>query len=233
MLVGESVTDKERNRKLYLWVRNTPKLIPMQILSVNVGLPKEYEWQGRTVRTAILKHPTPGPVRLAPAFVEGDEQANKRVHGGPNKAVYSYDAQFYTFWQEAGKTLEMGAFGENLTTEGLPDSEAGLGDTFRMGTAVLMVVQPRFPCNNLNVRFNDATMVKQFQQARRHGIYYKVLEAGQVGPGDRIERIETAPYGVTIQDVVDQFYEKSPDPAFIEKLFRFPNLTNYLKEHFS
>jgi MOSC domain-containing protein YiiM len=204
----------------------------MQILSVNVGLPQEYEWQGRTVRTGILKHPVSGPVRLAPAFVEGDEQANKRVHGGPNKAVYSYDAQFYTFWREAGKTLEAGAFGENLTTEGLPDHEAGLGDTFRMGTAVLMVVQPRFPCNNLNVRFQDATMVKQFAQARRHGIYFRVLEAGHVSPGDPIERLETAPYGITIQDVVDQFYEKTPDPVFVQKLFQFPNLTNYLKEHF-
>lgn len=205
----------------------------MHILSVNVGLPKEYEWKGRTVRTAIFKEPVSGPIRLAPAFVEGDEQANKRVHGGPNKAVYSYDKQFYSFWENLGKVCPPGTFGENLTTEGLPDSEAGLGDTFRVGTAMLMVVQPRFPCNNLNVRFNDATMVKQFQQARRHGIYFRVLEEGHVRPGDAIERIEVAPYGISIQDVVDQFYEKKTDPAFIEKLFQFPYLTNYLREHFS
>jgi MOSC domain-containing protein YiiM len=209
----------------------------MHILHVNVGLPKEYEWQGRTVRTAIEKHPTPGPVAIARTSVEGDEQANKRVHGGPNKAVYSYDSSFYDFWREAGKTwiagpLEPGAFGENLTTEGLPDSLATLGDTFRMGTAVLMVVQPRFPCNNLNVRFNDPTMIKQFQQARRHGIYFRVVEPGLVSPGDVIERVESAPYGVTIQDVVDQFYEKTPDPAFLEKLVAFPYLTTYLKERF-
>ena len=209
----------------------------MHILSVNVGLPKEYEWQGRTVRTAIAKYPTPGPVALARTSVEGDEQANKRVHGGPNKAVYSYDASFYTFWQEAEKTriagpLEPGYFGENLTTEGLPDSIVTLGDTFRVGTAVLMAVQPRFPCNNLNVRFNDPTMVKQFQRARRHGIYFRVVEAGHVSPGNTIERIESAPYGVTIQDVVDQYYEKKPDPVFLEKLLTFPYLTKYLKEHF-
>lgn len=210
----------------------------MHILSVNVGLPKDYQWQGRHVRTAIEKYPTPGPVALAPAFVEGDEQANRRVHGGPDKAVYSYDASFYTFWQEAGKTriakpLEPGHFGENLTTEGLPDSLVTLGDTFRVGTALLMAIQPRFPCNNLNVRFNDPTMVKQFQQARRHGIYFRVLEAGHVSPGDAIERVESAPYGVTIQEVVDQFYAKTPDTVFLEKLFRFPHLTTYLREHFS
>jgi len=204
----------------------------MHILSVNVGLPKEYEWQGRTVRTAIVKHPTPGPVALAPTSVEGDEQANKRVHGGPDKAVYSYDKSYYTYWAEAGKTLDPGSFGENLTTEGLPDNLVTLGDTFRAGTAMLMAVQPRFPCNNLNVRFNDSTMVKQFQQARRHGIYFRVVEAGNVSPGDAIERIGLAPYGVTIQDVVDQFYTRKPDPAFVERLFAFPYLTRYLREHF-
>ncbi len=209
----------------------------MIVLHVNVGLPKEYEWQGRTVRTAIAKHPVPGPVALARTSIEGDEQANKRVHGGPNKAVYAYDSSFYTFWEEAGKTriagpLEPGNFGENLTTEGLPDSIVTLGDTFRVGTAVLMAVQPRFPCNNLNVRFNDPTMIKQFQQARRHGIYFRVVEAGHVSPGDAIERIESSPYGVTIQDVVDQFYAKTPDAAFVEKLFEFPYLTDYLREHF-
>lgn len=204
----------------------------MHILSVNVGLPKEYEWQGRTVRTAIAKHPTPGPVALARTSVEGDEQANKRVHGGPDKAVYSYDTSFYTYWTEAGKTLAPGSFGENLTTGGLPDSLVTLGDTFRAGTALLMAVQPRFPCNNLNVRFNDPTMVKQFQQARRHGIYFRVVEAGHVSPGDTIARIESAPYGVTIQDVVDQFYTRKPDPAFVERLFAFPYLTRYLREHF-
>ncbi len=210
----------------------------MHILSVNVGLPKEYEWQSRTVRTAIAKHPTPGPVAIARTSIAGDEQANKRVHGGPDKAVYSYDSSFYTFWREAGKTrvagpLEPGNFGENITTEGLPDSLAGLGDTFRMGTAVLMVVQPRFPCNNLNVRFNDPTMIRQFQEARRHGIYFRVVEAGLVSPGDAIERVESAPYGITIQDVVDQYYEKTPDAAFVKKLFQFPYLTKYLREHFS
>ena len=205
----------------------------MHIQHVNVGLPKEYEWQGRTVCTAIAKHPTPGPVAIAPDSVEGDEQANKRVHGGPDKAVYSYDASFYAFWTEAGKALEPGHFGENLTTEGLPDSIVTLGDTVRVGTAVLMAIQPRFPCNNLNVRFNDPTMIKQFRQARRHGIYFRVLEAGHISPGDAIERIELASYGITIQDVVDQFYAKTPDPAFLEKLFGFPYLTTYLRKHFT
>lgn len=204
----------------------------MYIQTVNVGLPQTHTWKGRSVRTAIFKHPVEGPVRLEMTSIEGDEQANKRVHGGPNKAVYAYDMAFYRFWEETGKTLESGHFGENLTTVGLPDHEAGLGDTFRVGTAVLMVVQPRFPCNNLNVRFNDSTMVKQFQQARRHGIYFRVVEPGEVKAGDIIERLETAPYGVTIQHVVDEFYSKTPDPHFLSKLAQFPYLTNYLREHF-
>lgn len=207
----------------------------MRLLSVNVGLPRDYSWQGRSVRTAIFKDPVTGPVRVEALNLTGDQQADLRVHGGPDKAVYTYAAEHYNFWASqlpADAPAEPGAFGENLTTAGLLEHEVRVGDEFLIGTAVLRAVQPRQPCYKLNLRFADANMVRRFAAAGRSGIYFQVLRAGLVQAGDAIQLHQPSPYGATIQDVVDLFYGVRQDPAATEELLRIPYFPASLRAHF-
>ena len=142
----------------------------MRVASVNVGMPREVEWDGRTVVTGIFKSPvaTKRPVRRL--SIDGDGQADLAVHGGPDKAVYAYPGEHYGFWGERlGRELTPGIFGENLTTEGLLEDAVHIGDEFRIGTARLVVTQPRLPCFKLGIRFADPGMVKSFLQAGKRG----------------------------------------------------------------
>lgn len=204
----------------------------MKILSVNVGRPQAWPWQGQLVTTAIFKNPVEGPVQLVGNNFEGDQQANLRVHGGPNKAVYAYDREHYEFWKAEMPTyaFQDGNFGENLTTEGLPDHAVRLGDQFRLGSAVLMAVQPRFPCSKLGLRFNDVGMTKRFAQALRHGIYFRVVQEGTVRAGDVIELVKKSAVPVTLQDVVNAFYGLEKDEALLDAMVKFPHLPRYVRE---
>jgi MOSC domain-containing protein YiiM len=157
----------------------------MRVVSVNVGLPRVHTWQGRFVRTAIFKDPIKGPVALRGDNFEGDAQADLSVHGGKDKAVYAYPADHYADWQALlGRDLSPGAFGENLTTEGLIEEHTHIGDEFRVGTARLVVTQPRMPCHKLGLRFGDVGMIRTFLKVGRPGIYFAVVEEGVVAPGD-------------------------------------------------
>ncbi len=204
----------------------------MNIVSVNVGRPQTLPWRGQLVTTAIFKTPVEGPVRLVGNNFQGDEQADLRVHGGPNKAVYAYDREHYEFWKAEmpGYEFADGNFGENLTTVGLTDDTVRLGDQFRLGSAVLMAVQPRFPCAKLGLRFNDPKMTKRFASALRHGIYFRVLEEGSVQAGDAIELVEPSDVPVTIQDVVNAFYGLKTDEEKLEAMANFPHLPRYVRE---
>jgi len=204
----------------------------MRIQSVNVGRPQTLPWQGKFITTAIFKTPVAGPVSLVGHNFAGDEQADRRVHGGPNKAVYAYDRAHYEFWKTElpGYAFTDGNFGENLTTEGLTDDTVRLGDQFRIGSAVLMAVQPRFPCSKLGLRFNDVSITKRFADARRHGIYFRVVEEGTVQTGDAIELVEKSAVPVTIQDVVNAFYGLETDPALLDAMRKFPHLPGYVRE---
>lgn len=204
----------------------------MRIVSVNVGRPQTLSWRGKLVTTAIFKSPVAGPVRLVGNNFVGDEQADRRVHGGPNKAVYAYDRAHYEFWKTElpGYAFTDGNFGENLTTEGLTDDTVRLGDQFRMGSAVLMAAQPRFPCAKLGLRFNDAGMTKRFADVRRHGIYFRVVEEGAVRAGDAIEWVKRSDVPVTIQDVVNAFYGLETDEALLNAMGKFPHLPRYVRE---
>src|SRR4051795_10501685 len=135
----------------------------MNVLSVNVGTPSEVEWRSDLVETAIYKAPVTAPVMVRRLNLEGDRQADLSVHGGPDKAVYVYPSEHYPFWREdlAGAALPWGAFGENLTVEGLNEAERRVGDVLRIGTAEFMVTQPRLPCYKLNLRFQRPDMVKR------------------------------------------------------------------------
>lgn len=204
----------------------------MNILSVNVGRPQTRLWQGKSVTTSIFKSPVAGPVRVVKNNLDGDEQADLRFHGGVNKAVYAYDQEHYEFWKTELRlnNLEPGAFGENLTTVGLLDSDVRLGDQFRVGSAVLMAVQPRFPCFKLGLRFNDPAMVKRFAKALRHGIYFQVVEEGSLRAGDAIELVKPSDVAVTIQDVVNAFYGLEKDEVKLEAMLQFSGLPQHVRE---
>src|SRR5438270_7187830 len=163
----------------------------MRVISVNVGLPREVDWQGRRVRTGIFKAPVAGHVALRRHNLTGDAQADLTVHGGRDKAVYAYPVEHYDFWREQlpSRELPFGVFGENLTTEGLREDEVRIGDEFAIGTARLVVTQPRMPCYKLGLRFGDPQMPKRFVAHRRPGIYFAVVEEGEIGSGDGSERV--------------------------------------------
>ncbi|AWM32834.1 MOSC domain-containing protein [Hymenobacter nivis] len=200
----------------------------MRIISVNIGLPQDVEWHGQTVRTSIFKRPAVGPVAVLAEHLAGDGQADLRVHGGPDKAVYAYPHEHYTYWQQhlPAELLVPGAFGENLTTSGLLESAVPVGALYCVGTAVLMAVQPRRPCAKLGIRLNDPTMVRRFEEARRSGVYFRVIQEGTIQAGDALVLVEPRPPGdVTIQDMVDGIALPNKDFAKIEAMLRLPSLS--------
>jgi MOSC domain-containing protein YiiM len=187
------------------------------------------------VHTAIFKVPVSGPVALVGHSLAGDAQADLRVHGGLNKAVYAYAHEHYAYWETvlpAGTLPGPGAFGENLTTQGLLESQVRVGDEFEIGTAVLRAVQPRQPCFKLNLRFDDPRMVPRFAASGRPGIYFQVRREGVVQAGDALELYEQSPFAVTIQDVIDLFYGVRQDPAAVQELLTIPYLPPSLRAHF-
>jgi len=160
------------------------------VRSVNVGTAREIEWHGRSWQTGIFKSPVGGAVRVEGVQLAGDEQADLSVHGGPEKSVYAYPCEHYAWWREqlpdAAPLEDPGAFGENLTTEGLLETEAGIGDLLRVGTALLRVTEPRLPCAKLGLRFDDPQMTRRFHEAARNGIYFAIEQAGEIAAGDEI-----------------------------------------------
>jgi MOSC domain-containing protein YiiM len=160
------------------------------IVSVNVGRPRVIEWRGRRVRTSIWKAPVSDRVRIEGVNLAGDEQADHRVHGGPNKAVYGYATEDYEWWAgELGGALEPGTFGENLTTKRIDLDALDRGEHLAVGTAVLAVRGPRQPCYKLGIRMGDDAFVERFGAAGRLGRYFAIVEAGDVAVGDAITRV--------------------------------------------
>ena len=171
-----------------------------RLLSVNVGTPRPLgPYRGGTVRSAIGKVPVDGRVRVEGVNVAGDDQADRSVHGGPDKAVYAYAVEDSRWWgAELGRDLPPGAFGENLTVEGVDVSGAVIGERWRIGTVELEVCQPRFPCFKLGLRFGDPKMLKRFTKAERPGAYLRIRREGELGAGDAIEVGERPAHGVTV-----------------------------------
>ena len=206
----------------------------MHLLSVNIAEPSDVDWHGKIIRTSIFKQPVAGVVQVQADHLAGDGQADLRHHGGPDKAVYAYPAEHHAYWAAhlPPAKLVPGAFGENLTTEGLFESEVRLGDCFRVGTAVLKAMQPRVPCFKLNVRLDDEQMVRRFQRAGRSGIYFGIEQPGTVQAGDRIELLRRSAYAVTIQQAVDCYYSREPDLPTIQAILAVPFLRPSLRAHF-
>jgi MOSC domain-containing protein YiiM len=178
----------------------------MRIVSVNVGRPQEIRPGGQLVRTSIFKAPVDGRVRVRTLNIDGDEQSDLTVHGGPDKAVYLYPSEHYAYWQAQLPDLSFpwGAFGENLTIEGLLEDEVCVGDHLRIGTAEFVVTQPRMPCYKLSVRFDRKDMVKRFYRSGRNGFYVSVFQEGDIGVGDVVELHPAAGERLSIASVVNE-----------------------------
>ena len=174
-----------------------------RVIAVSVGRPQQLSVRrGRPQMSAIRKTPVSGPVRVEGINLVGDEQADRRVHGGPDKAVYAYAAEDTAWWaQELGRELGPAAFGENLTTEGIDVSGAVIGERWRIGTVELEVCQPRLPCAKLGRKFDDPMMVKRFAEAERPGAYLRIIREGSLQAGDAIEVSGRPEHGVTIRQV--------------------------------
>lgn len=196
----------------------------MQVLSVNVGTPAIVQLPDRTVVTSIFKFPVSGRVAVRGHNIAGDRQADLTVHGGPYKAVYCYAWEHYRFWSEQLPDTELapGIFGENLTTAGLIEEEANVGDRFRVGSAVLQVTQPRMPCYKLGIRFGLPDMVKRFWESGLSGIYFSIVEEGEVAAGDRIERVARISDSISVADVVRLYRGDETNPEKIERALRAP-----------
>ena len=170
------------------------------MISVNVGLPRVVEWKGRTITTGIFKEPVEGRTTLHRLNLDGDRQVDLTVHGGPDKAVYAYPAEHYAHWRQElpGMELPWGTFGENLSTEGLLEDSVNIGDRFRIGTAEVQVTQPRVPCYKLSSKFRRDDMIKRFLASQRSGFYLRVLQEGEVAPGDPFELTSRDANNVTV-----------------------------------
>jgi MOSC domain-containing protein YiiM len=206
----------------------------MKLLAISVGRPRDVQWRGRSVQTSIFKTPVSGRVRVTRGNVEGDQQSDLSVHGGLDKAVYAYPAEHYPFWRRELPDAELpwGAFGENLTTEGLLEDEVRIGDRYRVGTAELVVTQPRMPCYKLGIRFGSPDMVKRFLQSRRSGFYFAVEREGEAGAGDVIERITRHERRLTVADVVMLYAADSTNQPLLESASDHPSLPAAWREYF-
>ncbi len=205
-----------------------------RLISVNVGEPRELLWMGRTVKTGIFKDAIRGRVAVRRLNLNGDKQADLSVHGGLDKAVYLYPAEHYVYWQEEypGMQLPWGMFGENLTTEGMLEDEVSIGDQFRVGSVELMVTQPRLPCYKLGIRFGRDDIIKRFMAAGRPGFYLRVLQEGEVGAGDTIERISRDNGEVTVSDVFRLIGKDRDDTETLRRAVQVKTLPDSLRSHF-
>jgi MOSC domain-containing protein YiiM len=209
----------------------------MKLVSVNIGLPREVTWRGRSTTTAIYKQPLGGRVALRKLNLDGDQQADLTVHGGEHKAVYCYPLVHYDYWRRElpGQELPMGAFGENFTTDGLLEDSVHLGDQFSVGSAEAVVTQPRLPCYKLGVRFKSDDMVKRFFASRRTGFYLAVAREGEVGAGDEIKVIARDPNGVPVSEITRLYAERrygDSDVTSVRRVLRVAALPESWKEYF-
>ena len=191
----------------------------MQVISVNVGLPREVIWKGITVRTGIFKDPVNGPVTIRKLNLAGDQQADLTVHGGAEKAVYAYPSEHYEYWRRKLPEVQFswGKFGENFTTEGLAEDSLCIGDRLRVGSAMLMVTQPRMPCYKLALRFDRDDMIKRFLTSQRSGFYFSVIEEGEAQAGSKVEIMSRDPHRVAVVDIVRLYLRQAHDPELLHR----------------
>lgn len=206
----------------------------MKLLSVNVSQPKEVSYNGERIKTGIFKEPVPGRTMMRRLNIDGDGQGDLSVHGGIHKAVYVYSVEHYDYWKrELGREdLTYGKFGENLTVEGLLEGAVHIGDVFRIGEALVEVSQPRVPCFKLGIKMGDPRIVKPFLESKRVGFYVRVLEEGEVGAGDAIERTKVGEGQMTVKEIVHLRHSKNANIRAVEKAASLPALTPSWRDSF-
>ena len=206
----------------------------LRLLSLNVGLPREVRFQGELVTTGIFKEPVRGRVRIRKLNIDGDKQADLKVHGGVDKAVYAYAREHYDYWRQElpDMSLPWGMFGENFTTEGMFEEMVNIGDQFKVGTAKLVATQPRMPCYKLGVKFGRMDIIKRFLASGLTGIYFKVIEEGELRQGDEIKLVKKDKNNVTIKDIVRLYTVDKDDVETIERAIKVKDLPNGWRSHF-
>lgn len=206
----------------------------MKLVSVNVGLPREVDWHGRSVRTSIWKNPVEGLVRVGALNLEGDKQSDLSVHGGADKAVYAYPSEHYSYWRRELPSMELpwGAFGENFTTQGLLEEKVHIGDRFRIGSAEFVVTQPRMPCFKLGIRFGRPDMLKHFLRSGRTGFYLSVLHEGQVAAGNSIDYVAGEKPGVAVSDIVSLYTTDAENQELLRQVSQLPALPEQWRDYF-
>src|SRR4026207_2237748 len=206
----------------------------MKLISVNVGRPRLVSYNGNPVSTGICKDPVAGRGILRTLNLDGDRQADLSVHGGPTKAVYVYPSEHYEFWRQElpEMTLPWGMFGENFTTEGLFETEVNIGDKFQVGSALLMVTEPRMPCYKLGINVGRSDTIRRFRGSERTGFYFAVLQEGEVGAGDQIEMVERGKEAVRVNDITRLFSRDKHNAALLRRAIETEALPESWKEHF-
>ena len=209
----------------------------MRLISVNVGLPRDVTWHDKHVTTGIFKHPVEGRVAVSKLNLDGDRQADLSVHGGEHKAVYCYPIEHYDYWKRElpGRELPLAVFGENFTTAGLTEDVVHLGDQFSVGSALVIVTQPRLPCYKLGLRFQSDDMVKRFLESGRTGFYVAVGREGEVGAGDEITEVSRDPHAVSVSEIFRLHVAKAystDDVASVRRVLRVAALPESWKDYF-
>jgi MOSC domain-containing protein YiiM len=208
--------------------------LKMKLISVNVGLPREVIWKGKTVTTGIFKEPVSKRVMVRSLNLDGDGQADLTVHGGEDKAVYVYPFEHYDYWRgELPDTeLALGIFGENFTITRLREEEVNIGDCFHIGNVHLMVTQPRLPCYKLGIRFGQPDMVKRFLASRRTGFYFRVLQEGEVGAGDTLELVSRDENNITVADITQLYVREQDNPELLHRAAQLEALPRSWRDYF-
>src|SRR5271170_976099 len=204
------------------------------VVSVNVGLPREVEWQGKIVRTAVWKKPVVGRVMARRLNLDGDGQGDLRGHGGEHRAVMVYQLDSYRYWENylQRHDFEYGQFGENLTVDGLPDAEVCIGDRYRIGSALFEVSQPRVTCYRVGIRTDDPQMAAKVVAHHRPGFYFRVLEEGEVGAGDEIIKVADGPEHLSVAEVDAMLYLRIRTREQLDRALRTPALSEGWKSSF-
>jgi MOSC domain-containing protein YiiM len=209
----------------------------MKLVSINCGLPRETVWHGKSVTTSIYKEPVEGRIVLRTLNLDGDRQADLSVHGGKDKAVYCYPIEHYDYWKTelTGQQLITGAFGENFTIEGLYEDAVHIGDKFSVGSAEVLVTQPRLPCYKLGIKFGSDDMVKRFLNSRRTGFYLAVTREGDVGAGDELLVLSHDPNSVPVSEITRLYVTKEyliEDVNQMQRALKVAALPEGWKEYF-
>jgi len=207
----------------------------MKLLSLNVGLPRLIVYKGQTINTGIFKQPVDGPVQLRTLNLDGDRQADLTVHGGPYKAVYGYPSEHYDYWHKElpGVDLPWGMFGENFTTEDMHESDLHVGDRVQIGSATLMVRQPRMPCYKLAAKFQRDDMLERFLVSLRSGFYFSVEQEGTVAAGDTFKFLSRNPEGITITEMNNLFATDRYNRPLLEKAIATEALPESWRDYFA